>query len=230
MPRRSVVETHPEYEKIRQDIVQGVMTYTKIAKKYGISYDAVRRFVDKQLVHLAAESQKVREWDADRIVEELEEIMSYAQKLLDACDEWLRDPESPDRYTLMPRSDEVDVVYMETSGDRTVPKKAKLQDLLDGLKEDGYAIRSATWKVSDPRKLMLDAVSRLGSQMEIIAKTRGEIKDVTYSIANSEVWINFQQIILQQLRDYPEARQQLAAGLRTLSSPDKPPGGSTEST
>lgn len=222
MPRQSVIATHPKYEEIRKDIVSGTMPYVNIAKKYGVSYAAVRRFIASQLPSLAAESQKMREWDADRIVQELEQTIEYAQKLLDACDEWLTDPDSPDRYTLVPRAHEVEIVYYEQSGedDRPVKKKASLQELLDELKEGGVSAFDARWKVADPRRLLLDAVGRLGAQIEVIAKTRGEIKDVTYTIAHSEVWLNFQTLILQELKDYPEAREQLAARLRASLTAD----------
>lgn len=222
MPRQSVIATHPKYEEIRKDIVSGTMTYVNIAKKYGVSYAAVRRFISSQLPSLAAESQKMREWDADRIVQELEQTIEYAQKLLDACDEWLTDPDAPDRYTLVPRAHEVEIVYYEQSGeeDRPVKKKASLQELLDELKEGGVSAFDARWKVADPRRLLLDAVGRLGAQIEVIAKTRGEIKDVTYTIAHSEVWLNFQTLILQELKDYPEAREQLASRLRASITAD----------
>lgn len=86
---------------------------------------------------------------------------------LDACDEWHRDPDSPDRYTLDPRSDEVTVVYQEAvpvSEEKValVKKRATLKALLERTGTDWLTVST---KQADPRKLLVDVCNSLDGKL-----------------------------------------------------------------
>lgn len=93
--------------------------------------------------------------------------------MLDACDAWLRDPADPEKYTLTPRSTEVEIVWQD--GPRR--RKAKLGELLERiapLLPSGIELVEA--KVTDPRRLLLDAVATLKPVVELLGKASGQIK------------------------------------------------------
>lgn len=220
--RRKLIEVHPEREQIENDIIHGV-SYRKIAEKYGMSNTTVFNYAHSRLKDLLIDSKKMRQWNGDRLVGEIEKILSRAQKLFDALDDYLQDPRDPDKYTVSPRADDIDVVYYDGEVDGKAAKRvAKLQDLIDELRGNEKIVLDHRLRGNDPRKLFLETIDRLGAQLEKIGKIRGEIKDATITIQSSEVWVNFQQIILEELRDFPEVRQALANRLRTPSSDEEP--------
>ena len=73
---------------------------------------------------------------------ELETTLRRVNKLFEACDEWLTDPEDPERYDLGPRAEELLVHYWPTGADgRRVRAKAPLSELLERLARPGRAQR-----------------------------------------------------------------------------------------
>ena len=57
----------------------------------------------------------------------------------------------------------------------------------------------------------------LNTQLELLAKIQGQIKDVTINIINTPVWIQLQQIILEATKDKPEVRKKIADALNTIA-------------
>jgi len=214
---------HPQREQIEKEIVDGV-PYREISRRWGMSVHAVSMYANRRLRDLLRHSEKAKGWDGDRIISEIESALEKAQKMLDACDEWLTDPENPEKYNLDPRGDEIEVVYYYEGKKR----KGRLQDVLDFLADNGVNPIEVKHKRADPRKLLLEAVERLGAQVERIARTRGDIADVTINLYQSQTWIQFQQLVLESLRDHPEAREDLADRLRASGLIDESSVGDPE--
>jgi hypothetical protein len=180
---KSAVETHPRREEIIRDIVGGELSNRAIAEKYGISHGAVNRYKNGKLLPLAAEAARDRgRGEGAAVLERVEKVTVRIQKLYDACDEYLKDPENPEKYTLFPRAWELEVIYQETvhEGDKVkkVMRKALLSELLkrvsDPLSVDPMEVR---YRHADPRKLVIDASRAIKEQLELLAKIQGTIKD-----------------------------------------------------
>ncbi len=78
-------------------------------------------------------------------------------RLLDACDLWLRDPDVPDRYDIGLRAEEISVVYTDTNGRR---RRAPLSVLLQRVNDAGLEA-GASPRLSDPRSLILRTAAEL---------------------------------------------------------------------
>jgi hypothetical protein len=100
-------------------------------------------------------------------------------KAQDAADEWLTDPEDPERYFLGARAEEVTIVYEATepdenarSGFRTVRRKAKLHVLLDGIQErHGIRVTGFETKFSDPRDYLLKSSEQLRGELTLFLQS-----------------------------------------------------------
>src|SRR5439155_15164663 len=96
------------------------------------------RAADAQRVgdqHLLAEreSQKAAEaaFDLD-VLNELQRCVQRLIRLMDACEQYLRDPDDPERYDLTSRAESVIVTYSEPGeGGLRVRKRAPLSQLID---------------------------------------------------------------------------------------------------
>lgn len=194
-PRRKrevkpAVETHPRREEIIRDIVEGALSNRAIAEKYGISHGAVNRYKNGRLLPKAAEAARERDGaEGAAVLARVEKVMVRIQKLYDACDEYLQDPENPGKYNLFPRSWELDVIYQENvmSGDKvkTVVKKARLSSLLERV-SGSLDIQpvEVQYRVTDPRKLVIEVAKAIKDQLELLAKIQGTIKDTVNNQIN----------------------------------------------
>jgi transposase len=187
---KSAVEAHPEREAIIRDIVEGALSNRAIAEKYGISHGAVNRYKNGRLLPKAAEAARERDrGEGAAVLARVEKVMARIQKLYDACDEYLQDPENPGKYNLFPRAWELEVIYRETvpSGDRvkTVVRKGTLSALLDRISEGlGIEPVGVNYHAADPRKLIIEASKAIKEQLELLAKIQGTIKDTVNNQIN----------------------------------------------
>jgi hypothetical protein len=119
----------------------------------------------------------------DSILKMIEELMRPAKLLQEACDAYLRDPANPERYTLEPRAEDIEVIYLEESfgGDPQgkeqgfqVRQKARLSQLLD---KTGKLVLGTEWKAADPRELVLKASLALDRQLRTLAQVAGYINE-----------------------------------------------------
>jgi hypothetical protein len=187
---KAAVETHPEREAIIRDIVGGELSNRAVARKYGISHGAVNRYKNGRLLAEAAEAARERgRGDGGALLGRVEKVMGRVQKLYDACDEYLQDPENPEKYTLFPRAWELDVVYREAvlSGDKTkiVVRKAALSALLEKVSESlGIEPVEVNYRHADPRKLVIEASKAIKEQLELLAKIQGTIREAVNNQIN----------------------------------------------
>src|SRR5215208_6441836 len=122
MPRTCTVCQHEDVAGINSALLAGTPLRT-IADLNGLSHQSLIRHRDNHLPGSLLKSQEAREIaDADRLMAELEATFARVNKLFDACDEWLTDPDDPTRYDIGPRAGELMVTYEERSNGRTVQR------------------------------------------------------------------------------------------------------------
>ena len=228
MAGKNSIIAHPQRLEIEKAIIDGV-PLRDIAGQYGTSRSALARYKNKHLAARIAQAAKLKNADglpevaqarqisaarhiidADYLQQQLNQQMDRVLKLFDACDEWLQDPDNPDKYTLDPRVDEIKVVYGEQVGDEWVKKRAPLSALLAKLADSGVHV--ATWehKRADPRELVLKTANQLKGSLELFAKMIGMLKDqLTVNITASQEWREIKAVVLNVMMPYPKARQEL---------------------
>lgn len=223
-PKREI-DIHPDREKIVKALVEG-RPYGEIVKQHGTSKASLSRYMRQKLMPQAAEAMLVRDMrDAGTLLEEIGRVMERVQLMYDACDEYLRDPVDPRKYTLGPRAEEITVSVLEDlGGDEKRRRSMDLQALIDEIRGAGKEVLSLRYKHADPRKLLLDAARTLNQQLELLARIQGQIKDVTVNITNAPVWIQLQQLILDATKGQPEVRKRIADGFAAIGRAGQEPG------
>lgn len=171
-----------------------------IARQTGFSKDAIARHrphVSKSLVKAAKADQVA---NADSVLAMIRVQGERIQLLYDACDRYLRDPEHPERYDLGPRDTDVTVIYeaeedKESGGDPDdenanvkitrvkVRKKALLSELIAGVPN----IFTISYKIADPRELILKTAVVLKGQLEMIAQLSGELMASKIEVNNTQI-------------------------------------------
>jgi hypothetical protein len=109
---------------------------------------------------------------------ELNRASRHLNKLLDACDDWLTDPDDPSRYTLEARANELTVVYDDWNdvNDKGQPrrKRESLSNLLKTLwKGSKVSALTITSKSADPRDLIVKTAGEIKGQLELFARLQG---------------------------------------------------------
>ncbi len=173
---------------------------------------------------------------AVNINRELHRMLDRVNKLFDACDEYLTDPERPGQYTLLPRAHEIEVVYGEPvigplGRRQLVERKGTLAELLLRLEAEQCApecgcegrngLGIVTWTVkikhADPRTLVLSTVKRLEGMQQWLTKlvlaTRDDAKVGAEAFTEEEAAAMRDEIVAA-LEEYPEARVKVAERLR----------------
>lgn len=219
MTRICTVCAHPERREIDKALVAAANPYRDIARQYGLSKDALLRHkADHLLAEIVAAWQAERQQNGLDLATELRGYMDTIGKLLRACDEWLTDPDDPDRYYLGPRAADVWVVTETDRGPHRRPerKKERLSALLarvDGKPGVGTFVLAET-KSADPRKLILDTAKTLEGHLRLMGEILGKLQ--TQGTANfllTAQWVELRTRMLAALADFPQARIALAAAL-----------------
>lgn len=181
MGRKLRVDTHPKRSAIIKAIIKGE-PYRRIARTYGLSENAVGRYLREKLATKMAKAKEVQnDLDGSMVLAEIEKIMVRMRMLYDACHEYLLDPDDKTRYELGPRAWEIVVTYLD--GDIKTPKKRNLQLLLDDMNKNGdEPERRKLWlevkyKHADPRKLIIETAATMTKHLELMARICGELKD-----------------------------------------------------
>ncbi len=215
MPRACTVCTHAEREAIDRALVDGAAS-RYVAKQYRIGKDAVHRHKADHLPAAMVKGREAREEAAAvDLMTELNRCFHRINLLFDACDRWLRDADDPSRYDIGPRAEEVQVTYTEPGPDgRRVQRKRPLSDLLEQVEGRGRTIGFAETKHADPRELVLKTAARLDSQLQLLGKLLGELKEgATVNVLIAPEWLQLRATLLVALAPHPEARQAVAAAL-----------------
>jgi len=177
--RRRTVDTHPEREKIIAAMIKGEQSFRIIADQFGIPVSCITRYMrDKLTAQAGAVMAKEGAGNGSALLNRVETVMKRMQKLYDACDEYLRHPDDPDRYELGPKAWEFDIAYRFP--DPRNPKKYiaghdTLNNLLAKCEAGNIRPLSVRFRHSDPRKLIIETAAVLSKQLELIAKIQGKI-------------------------------------------------------
>lgn len=174
MGRRYTIADHPKRAEIEKALAAGDRSLRNIAEQYNISHVSLHRYLHERFAEKAAKARELQDAkEGDRIYHEIRAVMERCQKLYDAADEWLTDPENPEKYYIGPRADEVVVYYEEKQGEAVVRRSATLQELLNNV---GREVVSHRTKYADPRELLLKTAQTLNRQLELIAEVLGKIQ------------------------------------------------------
>lgn len=164
---------------------------------------------------IAAVAAANKKEQAIAIHEEFREQLDFAKQLRSAAEEYLADPNDPLKLAILPRSDEIDVVYFDntdlTAGDAPMPKKktAKLAALLQNVEElRNIDVDKITIKHVDLRSFALDAIKTTDLCLDRFAKLSGAYQDNRANESDAE---------FQRLRLILEARaKQTGIDYKTL--------------
>ncbi len=214
------VDKHPKKNAIIRDLVNQV-PYSQIASNYGMSHNAVLRYATQKLRMSAAKAMAKGQYDGIQLLARIEDTIVYVQKMYDACNDWLQDPEGHSKYNLDPRAYEHQVIYnwviTDADGkDTRIRKKANLQELLERAMREDEEIIKVESKVADPRNLVLQTAQTLNKQLETLAKIAGVVQEVTNVDVNVSVNTvlasNIVQVIQREVDD-PEVVKRIVEGI-----------------
>lgn len=224
MARPCTVCNHPEREAIERALVDTPKQFRLIASRFSLGPKSVERHANAHLTdglkaaikkHVRVEGE-TRDMD---VIATLNRCADRAERMLDAAYRWLEDPARPGELNLNPRSHEVEVIYEEHDGQRLVKKSAKLSELLvKASTGTGLGIVKGEWKIADPRRLLLDAVTTLKPVAELLGKASGKLKPEPAPSASVNVlasgpvnvllspeWLDMKATLFGILQEHPEA-------------------------
>lgn len=213
----SVIDRDGRREEVMKMVIDGV-PFAKIAHKFGYSKDTVAKYVKEHLLKdVALASNRKRSKLSSDFMSTMGMLQNKLEKLMDACEEWLRKPHSS-KYTLDPRADEISVIYTHTIIDEesgeilsVAKEEAPLSELIEMIETHGYVPSKIRWKQQDPRKLMIDTLSEARAQAELIARVTGDLKEIaTTADIFGTVVPCIVSAIKEATRDYPELGERIA--------------------
>jgi transposase len=212
---------HGNRREIESQLANGVSSRA-ISRQFGVSKDTVSRH-KKNCIPLALEAvrEQIETKHALNLNNELTRLFLRMNRLFDACEDWLADPDDGAKYTLDARSDEIDVIYEEEDGEyndgrpKIVRKRASLGVLLMRAERGiGITVLSTESKHADPRQLIINTASQLGKQIEILGKLTGEFKQDGKNPEDAESERQYWQAQVRDLaRKYNKSEQEVAADL-----------------
>lgn len=212
MPRRWSIDEHPKKKQIIKAICEGKESLRSIAAQYELSLSAARRYIEERISEkVTAAKAEQDKADGKAVLEQLESVMVRMRKLYDACDEWLQDPENPEKYILDPRGDEMMIQYLKyDDNDKPIRGKASLQELLDTVEAGGFLPTGTRYMGIDPRKLIIDTADSLTKQLTLLAKIEGAVKDTVINVTINEKYLALKAIIIQATNGHPDVQAKIA--------------------
>ena len=219
MANTFTVDKHPQKKAIIKDILSG-MSETKIADKYGLIQSSVHRYKNGKLMKMLADIWDERNTEAGKtLIERFEEVAEMLKKQLLACQEWLQDPDEPDKYTVAPRASEVIIIaeWWDDEG-RTHRKKEHLDSLLREIRDEGRTPTAILFANQDTRKILLETAKVIQANLEQIAKLQGAISDVIVAQNNPTIILSeIGGVVLNNIT-LPGDREAVVAELRRLQA------------
>jgi hypothetical protein len=221
MPQRCTVCDHKDRYAIDLALASG-QANRAIACQFGVNREAVRRHKNDHLPDLLAEAFKAhREAKAGEIRAEVSKIANRIKKLLDACDDYLADPDDPDKYYIGPRAEDVTVTYTEPAGDedeKPQRRKAPLTALIARIEHTtGVGVLSWESKHTDPRDVLVKAATAGRGLFELLAKVEGKLNEQPIvNVIVSPEWAMLRSELMRALAPFPDARAAVASSLSIL--------------
>lgn len=226
MPMKAAItRLEPAKQKEVIDMIASGATYTAIARKLGCTVSSAQGYIFRNLMPLVCRDLMKREGEgARKILARVERIAGRCEKMSDALDLWLTDPDNPERYTMDPRTDELKCICTlqgTDSNGKPISRTATipLNELMSQLEFTEYRGLSVipehlVWKNTDPRKLMLDTARALKELLELLAKITGELKEsVDVHVDVRTQLSSIVQVINAELEDEPEKKQRIVEAI-----------------
>lgn len=208
MPKRTLkrrgqcaVCSHPQVHEINAKLL-AEEHMRDVAAEYAISKSTVHRHKSGCFAK-AVESYRanVQENQGINVEREFKENLEFAKRLRTAAEEYLEHPTDPLKLAIIPRADEIDVVYFDYADiGKHGPKKktAKLSVLLATLSDEtDFKPDRVTIKHVDMRKFALDAIETTDICIDKFAKLAGAYRDKQpnpFSIENAlktyQIWLD----------------------------------------
>lgn len=180
MPRTCTICCHEAKLAINALIAIG-KSYRSIAAQFGVAPSSITRHV-KACIPQALEAARLQAKGKSGLVieDELQKVLSLLNKLFDACDLWLTDPDDKNKYNLEPRVVEWSVIYLD-SRDKgecgsSKRKRDSLRRLIAKLEDANYEILAVELKSSDPRELLVKTAAQIAKYLELYGKLRGSFQ------------------------------------------------------
>src|SRR5438874_9186063 len=136
--------------------------------------DASRQQVEDQRLVSESQARQAADdaFDLD-VLNELQRCVRRLVRLMDACEQYLRDPDDPERYDLTPRAESVIVSYSECGeGGARVRKRAPLSQLLDRASGVVPTARvefdAAGCPLGPAARLLIQAAGRIQAQLQLL--------------------------------------------------------------
>jgi hypothetical protein len=222
MPQVCTICTHQDGHQINLALVRGQLSNRRIAAQFKVAETSLRRHKDDHLPDILKRGFEAQQTEqALDVTRELARCISVTNRMLDACEEWLSDPDEPDRYTLAPRADEIDIVFEVPNGDGKLHRKRESLNIILRRIEQNSPCTIHSWesKRADPRKLLLDSVAQLRPLAELLARLEGKIRDgQQINILINPQWVQVRTALLEALAPYPQARHAVASRLALLEA------------
>jgi hypothetical protein len=182
MPQLCTICTHSEHQQIDLAIVRGELSNRRIATQFEITESAIRRHRIDHLPAVLEHSMALqKQQEADEVLSTYKESLDSCNLLLNACLEYLADPDRPGKLTLDARASDISVIYDDhkdkTEQGRPRRKRDSLSQLLQRLEKklDIDAVR-IEHKHPSPAELLPKIVAQLRPLAEFKAKLEGRLK------------------------------------------------------
>lgn len=191
--RKCTICAHPAVNEINEMLVNNVPLNEIVTVYNDLSKMALSRHKQNHIPKTLSKAQEAKEIaQGDAVMTELKRCFERVNRLFDACDHWLKDPEDPSKYNLDPRDRDITVIYTEPGERKT--KKALLSQLLAKVETKGYKVHSWEYRIADPRRLILQTANQLQGQIELLAKLTEQLPPEHEKIVSTIVLILKQEI------------------------------------
>jgi DNA-binding CsgD family transcriptional regulator len=223
---------HPKRKEIEAHIISGQLSNSEIARRYGIHRESVARYRDNILLPEILSQQQIVAKERQNYVEEVQrkQITSAEQlfdmiliavermnKLSDACDEYLQDPDDPAKYFVGEREDEIQVIGQRVDEKGKVYNvKSTLSDIMAQLSDAGYRVSRMQSYKADPRVLLIKTAETLTKQMGTLIEAWARVEETQRAYASSPEWKKLTSM-LQEIAGLDQSvRQKITQGLERL--------------
>lgn len=216
MPPRCSICSHANRHEIERGVADPAVSYRNLATRFGVSVGAIQRHTANCINKALDKARTAREVLSDTrnrietevfeeavseharngtlltavtVEKELARCFERLNKLYDACDYFLTNPELPGEYLLDARASEIRIVWEELEDEdlteegakpKWIQKTGSLQEALALAFSNGHRrlVKTNPIKFSDPRELILKTTAQLSAQIDLLAKLEGRYKPV----------------------------------------------------
>lgn len=187
------------------------MTVAAIARQYGITptnlHNYVHRHFAKTMKAVAVRKEQAHELT---LANRMERAVRRLEKLADAAEEELIDPDDPGKFTLASRSKDIKVRYetVRESDDKVVTRTASLHQLLEIVRRDlPIDVVKVEQRDIHPVVAMINSIKAFTPQMKLILDVYREGKeDQRMEQAVTEIWRAFQDALNEAVEDDEQRR------------------------